>query len=109
MWTVEFTDDFGEWWEGLAESEQDLLDAAVETLEERGPALGRPLADTVSGLAPREHEGVEAGGEFHPRVLRLRPAPGGDIADRPSAGGGGSLTRGCYRWRTRSTTSIWSS
>lgn len=31
----------------LDEEEQEAIDAAVELLEERGPALGRPLADNV--------------------------------------------------------------
>jgi len=35
------------WWTDLTEEEQESIDAAVEILEERGPALGRPLADIV--------------------------------------------------------------
>jgi hypothetical protein len=46
-WQVEYTDEFEEWWTGLTEEEQESIDAAVEILEERGPALGRPLADIV--------------------------------------------------------------
>lgn len=48
-WKVEVTDQFEEWWDDLHESEQDALDAAVERLEMLGPALGRPLADTLKG------------------------------------------------------------
>lgn len=47
VWEVEYTDEFGEWWETLTEDEQDAIDAAVELLEQRGPALGRPLVDTI--------------------------------------------------------------
>lgn len=46
-WGVEYTDEFEQWWETLEEEEQEAIDAAVELLQERGPALGRPLADTV--------------------------------------------------------------
>ena len=48
-WGVEVTDQFEEWWDDLHEAEQDALDAAVERLETLGPALGRPLADTLKG------------------------------------------------------------
>ena len=43
MWKVEFTDQFEEWWETLTVDEQAAIDAAIEALEERGPALGRPF------------------------------------------------------------------
>jgi hypothetical protein len=46
-WEVEYTDEFEDWWGTLLEEEQDAIDAAVEKLEERGPALGRPLVDTI--------------------------------------------------------------
>jgi hypothetical protein len=48
-WTVEFTDQFEGWWSGLSEGEQIDVDAKVRLLEELGPALGRPHADTVQG------------------------------------------------------------
>jgi hypothetical protein len=48
-WTVEFTDQFEGWWNGLSEDEQIDIDAKVRLLEELGPALGRPHADTVQG------------------------------------------------------------
>ena len=46
-WEVEYTDQFEDWWETLLPEEQEAIDAAVELLEDRGPALGRPLADNV--------------------------------------------------------------
>ena len=49
MWEVEYTDEFGEWWKGLDEGDQERLIAVVSKLEERGPALPRPFADTVKG------------------------------------------------------------
>ncbi|MGA8366985.1 MAG: type II toxin-antitoxin system RelE/ParE family toxin [Candidatus Acidiferrales bacterium] len=48
-WAVEFTDEFEDWWNGLSEDEQVDVDAKVGLLEELGPALGRPHADTVQG------------------------------------------------------------
>lgn len=47
MWEVEFTDEFGEWWDSLGELQQDAIDRAVGKLREMGPSLPRPLADTV--------------------------------------------------------------
>lgn len=49
-WGAEYTDEFGDWWETLAAKEQEAIDAAVELLQDRGPALGRPLVDTVKQL-----------------------------------------------------------
>jgi hypothetical protein len=47
MWQVEFTDEFEAWWNELEEEEQEAIVAAVEFLEEKGPALGRPFVDTI--------------------------------------------------------------
>lgn len=46
---VEFTDEFGEWYDGLTAIEQDSIRRSVNLLEEFGPALTRPHADTVNG------------------------------------------------------------
>jgi hypothetical protein len=46
-WEVEYTDQFGEWWDNLAEEAQEAVTAAINVLERRGPALGRPLVDTI--------------------------------------------------------------
>jgi len=48
-WDVEFTDDFGEWWDGLTAEEQDSVADSVYVLLESGPALTRPQADTIRG------------------------------------------------------------
>jgi hypothetical protein len=48
-WEVEFADEFGEWWGSLTEAEQDSVDSTVILLQERGPALTRPYADTLKG------------------------------------------------------------
>jgi hypothetical protein len=49
MWRIEFTDEFGRWWETLTQSEQDAIDRSVGLLERLGPTLSRPHADTVKG------------------------------------------------------------
>jgi len=49
-WEIEHTDEFESWfWDELGSEEQDEVVAAVDVLEERGPGLGRPLVDTISG------------------------------------------------------------
>jgi hypothetical protein len=49
VWEVEVTDEFEEWWQLLDSRDQENIRAAVAKLEERGPALSRPLADTLEG------------------------------------------------------------
>jgi len=45
---VEHTDEFESWWMTLNEAERISITSVVELLEERGPALPRPYADTMS-------------------------------------------------------------
>jgi hypothetical protein len=49
VWEVEYTDEFEEWWNDLEERDQENLVVVVGKLQEQGPALPRPLADTVKG------------------------------------------------------------
>jgi hypothetical protein len=60
-WEVEYTDEFGEWWQGLTEAEQESVNAHVRLLEERGPQLGHPHS---SGIARSKHR--------HMRELRVQ-------------------------------------
>jgi hypothetical protein len=48
-WQVEFTDEFGEWWDDLTEAEQIDVNAVVRLLEEKGPGLGRPHVGSIRG------------------------------------------------------------
>jgi hypothetical protein len=48
-WQIEFTDEFGRWWDGLNEDEQTSVAVGVEKLELLGPSLGRPHVDTLYG------------------------------------------------------------
>ena len=49
MWEVEFTDEFGEWWDCLDLAQQAALAGRVEVLAERGPDLGRSAVDRIAG------------------------------------------------------------
>ncbi|HEX2188487.1 MAG TPA: type II toxin-antitoxin system RelE/ParE family toxin [Longimicrobiaceae bacterium] len=46
---VEFTDEFGRWWDGLSEAEQDSIAASVQLLEARGPQLPFPHSSGIRG------------------------------------------------------------
>ncbi len=47
-WEVEYTHEFGEWWNELSEDEQDSVNFGVRLLQDRGANLKRPHADTVA-------------------------------------------------------------
>jgi hypothetical protein len=48
---VEGTDQFADWYGELTAAEQDRVNFAIGLLEETGPLLGRPYADTLNGSA----------------------------------------------------------
>lgn len=48
-WPVEYTDEFGAWWDRLSESEQSSIDAHVSRLEKRGPNLPFPYSSGIKG------------------------------------------------------------
>ena len=60
-WDVEYTDEFGEWWEELNEDEQDSIAVMVEVLETKGPALPHPYSS-----------GIESSRHKHMRELRIQ-------------------------------------
>jgi hypothetical protein len=62
-WTVEFTDEFEDWWTGLTEPEQVSIAASVELLEDLGPKLSYPH---TSGISASRHP--------HMRELRTQHA-----------------------------------
>jgi len=66
MWEVEYTDQFFGWWQTLTESEHRAVDFAVEVLEREGPALGRPLVETIKSS---RHANMK---ELRPRGGNLR-------------------------------------
>jgi hypothetical protein len=48
-WDVEYSDQFGEWWEGLSADEQESVAVSVHLLEDRGPSLGFPHSSGING------------------------------------------------------------
>ena len=86
MWDVEFTEQFEAWWDTLSPEEQQSIDAAVRVLEQRGPALGRPLVDSVEGSRHANMKELRAGTlrvlfAFDPRRTAILLI-GGDKRDR---------------------------
>jgi hypothetical protein len=47
MWEVEYTDEFGEWWETLSDSEREALVFSVSLLRSAGPSLKYPYCSAV--------------------------------------------------------------
>jgi len=68
-WEVEFTDEFGTWWDGLSVEEQVEISAKVELLQERGPTLPRPHVDRVH--QSRHQNMKELRGKVNRRHLRV--------------------------------------
>ena len=69
-WEVEYTDEFGTWFESLTEPEQEDIAAVVGALERGGPALGRPYVDTVSGSRHAHMKELRVQHRGHPyRIL----------------------------------------
>jgi hypothetical protein len=66
MWKVEYTDEFGEWWASLDEADQVAVDASVQLLEQLGPNLARPHADTVKGLRHSNIKELRTQSRGHP-------------------------------------------
>jgi hypothetical protein len=48
-WEVEYTNEFGDWWDELDASEQDAVDVVVGLLQQRGPGLAFPFSSGVKG------------------------------------------------------------
>ena len=49
QWEVEYTDELGQWWDGLTQAEQESIDASVRLLEAKGPNLGFPHTSKIQG------------------------------------------------------------
>ncbi len=48
-WEVEYTEEFGDWWDSLSEAEQEDVAAVVEMLEAKGPHLPHPHSSGING------------------------------------------------------------
>ena len=64
-WDVEFTDEFGTWWESLCDEEQDSVAAVVCVLEAKGTSLPYPYSSKI-------------GSSRHTHMRELRIQHGGD-------------------------------
>ena len=49
MTEVEYTDEFGVWWDGLSEAEQESVAHGIGLLEAKGATLGHPYSSGVVG------------------------------------------------------------
>lgn len=60
-WAVEYTNEFGAWWDTLTEAQQESVVAHVGMLERRGPSLPFPYSS-----------GIEGSRHAHMRELRVQ-------------------------------------
>ncbi len=90
-WPVEYTDEFGVWWNSLTETEQISIDAHVRKLEQRGPNLPFPYSSGIQGSrhAHMRELRVQSGGKplrvfyaFDPRRMAILLIGGDKTGDR---------------------------
>jgi hypothetical protein len=64
-WVVEGTDQFAKWYLSLNDQDTEAVDFVVGLLEERGPTLKRPYADTIreSAYANMKELRAQSGGD----------------------------------------------
>ena len=62
-WEVEFSDEFGRWWDSLTAVEQKSVDFSVSLLQQAGPTLRMPHSS-----------GVQTSRHTHMRELRIQLA-----------------------------------
>jgi hypothetical protein len=90
-WNVEYTDEFGAWYEELGEEIQDDIDRMVGVLEARGPQLPFPYSSGIEG-SRHDHMRelrVQSGGKpirifyaFDPRRTAILLIGGGKTGDK---------------------------
>jgi hypothetical protein len=68
-WSVEYTDEFEQWWNELSEAEQEEVNAKVELLQERGSVLPRPHSDVI--VTSRHSNMKELRGSVDGKQLRV--------------------------------------
>ena len=80
MWEVEFTDEFGRWWETLTADQQEAIDDRVMLLAENGPGLRRPV---VGEIKSSRHTNMK---ELEPRrEVRSESSSRSTLADTRSS------------------------
>jgi len=67
MWEIEYTDQFGAWWNTLTEEQQVALTDRIDRLAEEGPALRRPYVGEIQSSA------------FNPRMKEIICDEGGSL------------------------------
>ena len=66
MWEIEYTTEFGDWWDSLAIEQQEALDDRVMLLAEAGPNLKRPVVGEITSSR-------------HPNMKELRASKAGAL------------------------------
>ena len=106
-WEVEYTDEFGQWWQTLSEGQQDAVAARVELLMEHGPNLPYPFSSDIRssrhGVMRELRAPAGPCGSSTPSTPGARPYSSSAATRRATTGS----TRSTCRWPTTSTTSIW--
>jgi hypothetical protein len=67
IWDIEYTDEFGAWWDTLTEKEQDAVKYTVGLLEQEGTQLNFPHCSKINGSRHgnmRELRSTYAGHEY---------------------------------------------
>ena len=110
-WEIILAPEVHDWFLGLDDLNASLVRDAVELLAERGPALGRPLADRITGSRLHNLKELRPGsaGRTEMRILYIfdtqrRAASCWSRATSPAAGTAGTAMRSSLpRTGTRAT------
>ena len=70
-WSVEFHPSCEEWANGLTQADAEALLAAIRLLREEGPALGRPLVDTLKGSRHKNMKELRPGSTGRTKIRVL--------------------------------------
>jgi hypothetical protein len=76
MWDVQFHPEFETWVDSLEQSDTEALLAALRVLQDEGPALGRPLVDSVVGSRHANMKELDQDRPDAPRFGRCSPSTG---------------------------------
>lgn len=72
-WDIYFTEPAEKWILGLGDEDYEAIMAAIELLEERGPTLGRPAVDRVSGSRHHNMKELRSFGGFLRALFAFDP------------------------------------
>ena len=93
-WEVEYTDQFGEWWERLTERQQDVVIVRVELLIEYGPNLPYPYSSDIRSSRHGGMRELRAQSAGNPCESCTPSTPG----ERPSSFSGETNATALQRW-----------